>query len=244
MSKLMFNGRCYSYGGEPLVQPIIYSEEEREVGVWTDGKPLYERTFVFSSEVVVNQGTWVNTNIDGTGIDNIINVICRSGGASFGMLGARNNNNIIQLYSPTTVGVYGTTLQYTKTTDTPGSGKYAPSGVPAVHYSENEQVVGTWVDGSTLYEKTVVNSSTLVVGNNSISIPTDATSIVSATGIFVSGTYSDPLNIYAGSTYGTLALDSLDATSHTLRVRIGSDYSSLLAGAYVYITICYTKTTS
>ncbi len=29
------------------------------------------------------------------------------------------------------------------------------SGIPAHHYSENEQVIGTWIDGSTLYEITL-----------------------------------------------------------------------------------------
>ena len=108
-------------------------------------------------------------------------------------------------------------------------------------YSTTEQIVGTWIDGSTLYEKVIVNSSALAIGDNSIGIPTDATSIISASGIFVSGTYSNPLNFFAANSNSVLALDELNATSHTLRVRIGSDYSSLLAGAYVYIVIKYKK---
>ena len=47
------------------------------------------------------------------------------------------------------------TLIYTKTTDTAGSGQWTPQGVPAHHYSEDEQVVGTWIDGSTVYEKVI-----------------------------------------------------------------------------------------
>jgi hypothetical protein len=47
------------------------------------------------------------------------------------------------------------TIRYTKSTDTAGSGTWTSQGVPAHHYSTTEQVVGTWIDGSTLYEKTI-----------------------------------------------------------------------------------------
>lgn len=39
------------------VQPVIYSLEEREIGVWTDGKPLYQKTIQFTP-------TQVQTSID------------------------------------------------------------------------------------------------------------------------------------------------------------------------------------
>mgnify|MGYP007032386059 CR=1 FL=1 len=47
MSRLMFNGQCYS-GGKFLIFPECYSTEEMEIGCWTDGKPLYQRTFTQS----------------------------------------------------------------------------------------------------------------------------------------------------------------------------------------------------
>ena len=66
---------------------------------------------------------------------------------------------ILQLYSyhqNTTFGngVAIITLQYTKTTDQPGSGTFLTDGTPSHHYSTSEKVVGTWIDGSTLYERT------------------------------------------------------------------------------------------
>lgn len=33
------------------------------------------------------------------------------------------------------------------------------SGGSSHHYSTTEQIVGTWIDGKTLYEKTIINSS-------------------------------------------------------------------------------------
>ena len=47
---------------------------------------------------------------------------------------------------------------------------FAPNGVPAVHYSTEEQVVGEWIDGSTLYEKTYsvssLSSSSVLIDSN------------------------------------------------------------------------------
>ena len=45
-------------------------------------------------------------------------------------------------------------LKKTKTTDVAGSGTWTPQGVPTVHYSTDEQVIGTWL-GETLYQKTL-----------------------------------------------------------------------------------------
>jgi hypothetical protein len=45
------------------------------------------------------------------------------------------------------------TVYYTKTTDTAGSGSYNTLGVPTVHYTTDEQVIGTWIDGKPLYER-------------------------------------------------------------------------------------------
>jgi hypothetical protein len=56
-------------------------------------------------------------------------------------------------------------MQYTKTTDAPGSGTWTPQGVPAVHYSTDEKVVGTWIDGSTIYEITDEFTSAITINS-------------------------------------------------------------------------------
>ncbi len=170
MSKLMFNGRCYSYGGEPLVQPVIYSEDEREIGCWTDGRPLYQKTLCLG--IITKDTNW---HYSPHGINNIDKIVsCQ------GIMGEVNNTTFAPIpnYRPgysmgicievdqTNIGYMQNwldspsdqtyvTIQYTKTTDQPGSGTWIPSGALATHYSTDEQVVGTWIDGSTLYEKTI-----------------------------------------------------------------------------------------
>ena len=48
MGLLMLNGNVYTGFTEPAE---IYSDEEREIGVWRDGRPLYQKSF------------WVTTNL-------------------------------------------------------------------------------------------------------------------------------------------------------------------------------------
>lgn len=173
-------------------QPTIYSESEREIGVWTDGKPLYQKTYIVNNisadteidlnipniEKVINQwGTWDRTDginngpwaydlnaVNETSFANNFIVLCR----------VRIGPNKLYIGYPSTAA-YGTipeircTIQYTKSTDSPGSGQWTPQGVPAHHYSTEEQIVGTWVDGSTVYEKTIFISGT-VAGTYQISI--------------------------------------------------------------------------
>ena len=159
----------------------IYSEEEREIGVWTDGKPLYQKT--------VNTGTLPNatTKSIAHGIQNLDKVCNIFGRASTGTttfsLPLSYNYNDINFNTKVNVGdtyIYMTnnrdrstftdsdvTLQYTKTTDQPGSGRYLPDGQYAHHYSTSEHVVGTWIDGSTVYERTWDFGSDLTVPNSS-----------------------------------------------------------------------------
>ena len=151
--------------------PIVYSTEEREVGVWTDGKPLYQKTVFFGS---VSNNSTVSLDIanveniffvpDGSWINNSVRPLPY-------VIGSNTTNNIGGFFSISALDTLfefriGTnasgdsnngciTVRYTKTTDVAGSGHYAALGVPAVHYSESEKVIGTWIDGKTLYQRTL-----------------------------------------------------------------------------------------
>jgi hypothetical protein len=52
MGKIILNGKEYGGSGGSggvIYLPTIYSDEEREVGVWRDGKPLYQKTISFGA---------------------------------------------------------------------------------------------------------------------------------------------------------------------------------------------------
>lgn len=145
-------------------QPVIYSLEEREIGVWTDGKPLYVRTYnvTFSSNYTdvtidsTHEVKLLDGGIDSNANDNFIHL--GYGTSQNDMCGAyeyeagkiRFQNFYYSSRPNGWLNVY-----YTKSTDVAGSGSWTPQGVPTHHYSTDEQIIGTWVDGKTLYEKTI-----------------------------------------------------------------------------------------
>ena len=152
---------------DSFFSPIIYSLAEREVGVWTDGKPLYEKTFDFT---LVNNTSAGEANYPHNiqNVDKIFVATVSSGcnsprptAGSMYEIGVFCGQTVIRVETGKdrhTERIV-VTLRYTKTTDNPGTGKWATNGVPAHHYSTDEQVIGTWIDGSTLYEKTITGLS-------------------------------------------------------------------------------------
>lgn len=146
-------------GTNGIYAPVIYSDNERVIGVWRDNKPLYQRTFVLSSPINVNgSGTLLPNDIqtaladveimvdsecarDSTYSAFISPYVYKSGGQWY-ILSADNWGNVKFI-----------TLRYTKTTDVAGSGNWNTDGVPTHHYSTSEQVIGTYL-GKPLYQRT------------------------------------------------------------------------------------------
>ena len=155
--------------GNLIYLPALYSEEEREVGVWTDGRPLYQKTIdagslssgqdiqvnapsnidkmvgMFGNAHSSNYNQWVNINFPHQNITSYI--------VTAAYLASTNKINIHTGTDFALDEIY-ITIQYTKITDQPGSGTWTPEGQLAHHYSTSEKVVGTWIDGSTVYERT------------------------------------------------------------------------------------------
>ena len=150
-------------GTDDKFQPVIYSLEEREIGVWTDGKPLYEITAdLGASGVQVNSGASVDSTIPISDKETFVySYGISQTGKNFPVIGAEAGTNYVKMINmgSSNRNVRYFTIRYTKSTDTAGSGQWTPQGVPAVHYSTDEQVIGTWIDGSTIYERTVHFSS-------------------------------------------------------------------------------------
>lgn len=233
-------------------QPTIYSENEREIGVWTDGKPLYQKTtFVTPGNTIsmvglsLKHGQCYSINTSG-GIasvpynDGLYTVWWMSNDAI--RFATQRNNDISQ---------YVITYQYTKDSDSPGSGQWTPQGVPTVHYSTEEQIVGTWVDGSTMYEKTYVGT----IGNYDssidgylISTDIDVTTIKELINIDGSLKSTDSSPAFA-SLNGLKNTSPWSADIHINRYGIllwtgTSSYGSKFAGGKAVVTIRYTKQTS
>lgn len=159
MGLIIKNGVIYN-GAES--EPVVYSLDEREIGVWIDGKPLYQKVWVFNSPIALGGSFSTVANIDSTNIEDVVHVYAmHEDGTGYGDINAdptRNNHTLLGLRAYDTRYIIKLILQYTKISDTPGSGTWTPSGVKSEHYSTNEHVVGTWI-GETLYEKSYHVSS-------------------------------------------------------------------------------------
>ena len=125
-------------------QPVIYSTEERVIGVWKDGRPLYQKTVDFGA--LPNDTTkTVSYNIGD--LDYFVMVQCvahnqngsknipfvddayKSGDV---LLDTIKSSGVIRIIAHTDLSSLtgDVTLQYVKTTDVAGSGSWTPNQVP------------------------------------------------------------------------------------------------------------------
>lgn len=153
----------------------LYYTEEKMIGRWIDGKPLYQKTVA----VTLPDKSTTNTGIAGSftahGISNFGSLISADlvwhdtdentwwhnqvdykdyGIANYGL---QVNSTTIRIISnnPSSTGIDWSsrtnncyvTLKYTKTTDT------AVSIGDSTDYSTTEKIIGTWIDGKPLYQK-------------------------------------------------------------------------------------------
>ena len=161
MGKILLNGIEYTKEVVSVtqeIQPVIYSQTETEVGCWIDNKPLYKTTFDLGSDKSISHTSWYNAIVSVTNIENI--AICwgmYSGGTYYPLMAYHTGDdvNVLACRANSGATVRYLTLMYTKSSDTAGSGTWNTSGIPNVHYSSTEHVIGTWIDGKPIYEISV-----------------------------------------------------------------------------------------
>lgn len=147
-------------GTNGIFAPVIYSDEERCIGVWRDNKPLYQKTVdIAQYSVSLVNSEWRNI-FTISDLDYLVSAIVHVQSPNVAQLLRFNaSGSYIQGASAISINLtdYGSlpvTFQYTKTTDVAGSGNWNTDGTPTVHYDGNEKVIGTWF-GDTLYQKTI-----------------------------------------------------------------------------------------
>lgn len=138
--------------------PLIYSLEEREIGVWIDGRPLYQKVITFSRISNSPSKRWYNVaDVSSLSINHLVTcVLYNSNYRPWYEYYTNIQDGYLKIYSANdSWSANAALIQYTKTTDTPGSGTWNTQGAIAHHYSTDEHIVGTWIDGKPLYEKTI-----------------------------------------------------------------------------------------
>lgn len=145
----------------------IYSTDERMVGVWINGKPLYQRTYLLNLSMPT-AGSWYNTSVSMEGVERIVFAIGNGESGDTLDIQASITNSLLYILRVAGRGssyLTQVTIQYTKTTDVAGSGEYVPSGDKAEHYSTDEEVIGTFF-GETLYRKVITSTENLNMNAN------------------------------------------------------------------------------
>lgn len=104
-----------------------YSTAEKVVGTWIDGKPLYEKVFVFNQRTIIPEGSWFDTGFPTGNIEIVvfisgIDVQPVSGkGTVWHFLGADVSDTNIRIYQnrdlTKEIGLTHLIIRYTKTTD-------------------------------------------------------------------------------------------------------------------------------
>ena len=231
--------------------PIIYSEEEREVGVWIDNKPLYKKSYILQSLIVINNnGTNINSYIDNVAtIEQITNAEAYNSLANLqtsNIFVAISNNNLYA-YCAEAGSFNIITLWYTKTTDVAGSGSYTTLGVPAVHYSTDEQVIGTWTDGKPLYQKTYNINETIHNQDKTIDVSSlNIKKYINGYGTFMRNVnwaspviyIETPFNLYESNNNHSYLRHGKSSNTIDYGVTLGDNETA----TDITITIQYTKT--
>lgn len=255
------NGQVPTFANQ-FSRSDLYSTDEKIIGSWTDGKPLYQKTITVtppSNTISTEVQQDISSEIQGA--EKIF-----LGNPSF--LWRSNNSQAIPLllgWVSTALGVIpniengtgkarlnwhgipdyweGTpaiiTLQYTKTTDS------AIKVGTGTDYSTDEQIIGSWIDGKPIYQKTF--SGTVSSANNIsyVSIGASVDTFVDGRGVLnnsvpLIGVSND--GVSAGvSTF--VNSNSAASNKNTFGVYSKPESQSAWVGLSYYFTLCYTKTT-
>ena len=237
----------------------IYSTDEKMIGQWIDGKPLYQKTIVTTTPEAAQSGTAGKYVDIGADIDfgKIVSFEILDVASILPMPYFKNDLSAFvkgYLYNHTYVAHPNTivincnswyektcyvTIQYTKTTDT------AISIGSETEYSTDEKVVGTWIDGKPIYQKTI--SCGALVNSSSKAVEHGITNFDMAVKMFGFTIHSNGTSMLLlpyiddNDTGNDISL-SVNRGSSTLYIS-NRKYSNASAWTNTYVTLQYTKTT-
>ena len=219
----------------------LYSTNERMIGQWIDGKPLYQKCYSVNTpsstsgyvSILTLDATIEVKRIDGWITQNSIPINSYASSSYYISTEYRSSDHIIEQW------VKGYTnkdeviiLQYTKSTDS------AISIGNETDYSTDEKIIGTWIDGKPIYQKTIdcgaMPNSTLK------SIPHNVSNmglLIREFGVAYKSDYSDMVPL-PSSTSGS---NTLCCSANTTNIKLITVTN--LSQYNAYVTIQYLKTT-
>lgn len=222
----------------------LYSTSEKIIGQWIDGKPLYQKCYSCTTPsstsgyhtIITLDSNIEPKRIDGWLVQNNVPINCY----------ASSSYRIITQYTASThvieQQVSGYTskdevviLRYTKTTDSP-----VEIGNDT-DYSTTEKIVGTWIDGKPVYQKSYVKTTGLTndawvsMGN----LPSNVSPIGVKTSTGICHTSPDDMTLPIPC-YSSDESTSISINRNGIDIKLNRNSTSW---DYACVTIQYTKTT-
>lgn len=249
----------------------LYSTSEKVIGQWIDGKPIYQRSFTGTLNNTTAIGTEASTGVSlGVSIDTVIDCFgeVRSSNGAFQLISSykanssgtpsslrigvvdntassgKNAATIYNAWYTSGTNTYLFTVRYTKTTDS------STAIGNETDYSTTEKIVGTWIDGKPIYQKTITGTLAKT-STQGTEVSTDV-----STGVSVDK-YVDANGWAYNSSTGTFQKFNLFNNNDSIGLRMTCNnnlHSSkankvVLANSWFtvdttyYLTVQYTKTT-
>lgn len=232
----------------------IYSTTEKVVGCWTDGRPIYQKSISFgalpnnATKSVAHGLTTLRRVIDlkgytympSTGWTSAIPCPSPNSTDSLQLDCDATNINIITKADWSGCTETYVNIWYTKTSDAANSYNYANEN----DYSTTEKIIGSWLDGKTLYQKSYTLPYTVTTTGSWASVGDVDSNITGMSIKDISGVVARADNLVL-SVYGesedTKYTVRTNTTASKLKFYACTTGSTTNASGTAYITIKYTK---
>ena len=234
----------------------MYSTDEKMIGQWIDGKPLYAKTVNFGSlpnqttkrvasgltdELVVFIEACAVSSAGSRLIPAVPDPTSAQASFTWGIAmeyDASTHEIIIQCGTDRSSYTGYVLLKYTKTSDS------AVSIGNDTDYSTAEKIVGTWIDGRPIWQKTVSGAMPAAGSDTKISVSSDTIDFVLTCKGTVPTYRTQPLSDYLGTSVSTLFLIMTFFDTQEQKVYLRNTGVSAAQGKTAYVTVTYVKTTS
>ena len=154
--------------GTSVLSPgaVLYDTEEKIIGKWINGKPLYQKVIPFTTTLQNN--VWIETPELIDDKEQIIQAFVVHSLSYMSVMGNtdRDASNYIRIWNMrnTTLNITHVVIQYTKTIDAENS--FNIGMIENINleqnidfssiYSTDERIVGSWINGKPIYKKTFI----------------------------------------------------------------------------------------
>lgn len=253
-----FYGQILPYlGGMPEIlankfsKSDMYSTDEKMIGQWIDGKPLYQKVISFGA---LPNNTTKSVAHEISSIDFIADYSCvASNGTVFmsipksvpsegnaGGIGINCTKTNVEITTSIDRSSYTTTyvtIKYTKTTDS------AVSIGNDTDYSTDEKIIGTWIDGRPIWQKTVSGTMPAAGSDTKISVSSDTIDFALTCKGTVPEYRTQPLSDCIGSSASTIFLIMTFFDTEDQKVYLRNTGVPAAQNKTAYVTVTYVKAT-